>query len=74
MEVKQNKYKKLGIISICIAIFLWCLVLVVPFLWFDTTTTSVIIWGLLLWGECFFWLGTFLAGKEVIKKLFKKKL
>lgn len=72
MEIEKNKHKKLGIFFIFTAIFLWCLVLVIPFLWFDTVTTSVLVWVLLLCGEGMFWLWTFFAGKEILKKWFKK--
>ena len=63
--------KKLGIILIIISFILWIFILAAPFLEISTTLKAAIVGIFVVLGEIFFWGGTVLVGKDIVKKYMK---
>ena len=60
--------KKLGIILIVISFILWIFILGAPWLPMSTTLKASMVAILIVLGEVFFWGGTVLVGKDIVKK------
>jgi hypothetical protein len=60
--------KKLGVILIIISFILWIFILAAPFLEITTTLKAAIVGIFVVLGEIFFWGGTVLVGKDIVKK------
>ena len=60
--------KKLGIILIVISFILWIFILGAPWLPISTTLKVSMVAIFIILGEIFFWGGTVLVGKDMIKK------
>ena len=60
--------KKLGIILIVISFILWIFILGAPWLPMSTTLKASMVAIFIILGEIFFWGGTVLVGKDIVKK------
>ncbi|NJD04216.1 MAG: phosphoribosylaminoimidazolesuccinocarboxamide synthase [Ruminiclostridium sp.] len=60
--------KKLGIILIIISFLAWAIIAAIPFMGFKAEIKALIIGALAVAGEIFFWSGSVLVGKEIVKK------
>jgi len=60
--------KKLGIILIVISFILWIFILGAPWLQMSTTLKASMVAILIVLGEVFFWCGTVLVRKDIVKK------
>lgn len=60
--------KKLGLVLIIISFILWIFILVAPWLPISTALKAGIITIFIILGEIFFWGGTVLVGKDIVKK------
>ncbi|MFX3622515.1 MAG: transporter suffix domain-containing protein [Ectobacillus sp.] len=65
--------KKAGILLIVLSVLLWAMILAVPFLPMGGGQKAALGAALVVAGEVFFWMGTLLVGKEVVKKWLKRK-
>ena len=64
--------KKLGIILIVISFILWIFILGAPWLPMSTTLKASMVTILIVLGEVFFWGGTVLVGKDIVKKYMER--
>jgi len=60
--------KSLGVILIIISFILWIFILGAPFLEISITLKAAIVGIFVVLGEIFFWGGTVLVGKDIVKK------
>ena len=60
--------KKLGIILIVISFILWIFILGAPWLEMSTILKASMVAILIVLGEVFFWCGTVLVRKDIVKK------
>lgn len=60
--------KKLGIVLIIISFVLWIFILWAPWIPVSTTLKATVVTVLIALGEVFFWGGTVLVGKDIVKK------
>lgn len=60
--------KKLGIVLIIISFILWIFILGAPWLPMSTVLKASMVTILIILGEIFFWGGTVLVGKDIVKK------
>ena len=60
--------KKSGIILIVISFILWIFILGAPWLQMSTTLKASMVAILIVLGEVFFWCGTVLVRKDIVKK------
>ena len=60
--------EKLGVVLIVISFILWVFILGAPWLPMSTTLKASMVAIFIILGEIFFWGGTVLVGKDMIKK------
>lgn len=60
--------KKLGIVLIIISFVLWIFILWAPWIPVSTTLKATVVTVFIALGEVFFWGGTVLVGKDIVKK------
>lgn len=70
----MNKQKIIGIILIVISFIVWGGILALPLLNLSTGIKITVVGVLAVLGEVFFWSGSLLVGKEIVKKFFAKFL
>ena len=64
--------KSIGIVLIVISFLLWGGIFVVSFLSLSTSVKITVVGILAIAGEVFFWVGSVIAGKEIVKNFIKK--
>ena len=60
--------KKIGVVLIIMSFILWIFILGAPWLPMSTTVKASIVAILIVLGEIFFWGGTVLVGRDIVKK------
>jgi len=69
-----NKQRSIGIILIVISFIMWGGILALPLFNLSTGNKVAAVGVLAVLGEVFFWSGSLLVGKEIVKKFFTKFL
>jgi hypothetical protein len=64
--------KSMGVIFLILSFVLYVSVIVIPMLSMTNTVKVFMIGALVILSEVFFWLGTLLLGKNILKTLYQK--